>query len=113
MKRRKSIKTSRAAQLEKLENKIEHLVNALSTQQASTRSETGQLSPPVSQISTQVMSERNISRATEVLESLCREPTQTELDGVAGSVSEGTGPAGVVPWRSSAVTLSEAESLLR
>nr|POE75448.1 hypothetical protein CFP56_53560 [Quercus suber] len=47
--RRKIVKPTRAAQLEKLESKIEHLVKALSTKQAGHQPESSQLSPPNSQ----------------------------------------------------------------
>ncbi|KAH9810748.1 hypothetical protein Tdes44962_MAKER05979 [Teratosphaeria destructans] len=65
IRKRKSTKTSRAAQLEQLENKIEHLVNALSASQNSN----SQPSPP-SSVSDNGPSQRSTSQQ-EVIDSLC------------------------------------------
>lgn len=80
---------SRAAQLEKLENKIEHLVNALATTQSHRgfSVDLGQPSPPISQASDRVADRRLLddaqtSRQQAVLDSLC-----DDIDDCTGSSS--------------------------
>ncbi|KAM3419493.1 hypothetical protein BST61_g5418 [Cercospora zeina] len=103
LRRRKSVKTTRAAQLEKLENKIEHLVNALSSQQPNnSRSEYGQPSPPVSHGPSEKLAPRgDISH--ELISSLCCEEHEHEIESITN---------GAVTNRSTIVTLREAEKLL-
>ncbi|KAF2764246.1 hypothetical protein EJ03DRAFT_378776 [Teratosphaeria nubilosa] len=74
IRKRKIIKTSRAAQLEQLENKIEHLVNALSASQ----NLNSQPSPPTS-VTDNGASQLSTSHQ-EVLDSLCGDLPETRDD---------------------------------
>ncbi|KAK0284183.1 hypothetical protein LTR35_005898 [Friedmanniomyces endolithicus] len=119
LRRKKTVKTSRAAQLEKLESKIEHLVNALSTAQNG-----GQVSPPHSQH--RDSDTRVRSRTSEVLDSMCEDFDQS-LPDASQSISRQTSGAESIDTTASGqlmspeekaqievlgVTMSEAEVLL-
>ncbi|KAK5109973.1 hypothetical protein LTR62_006340 [Meristemomyces frigidus] len=83
--KRKSLKSSRAAQLAKLESKIEHLVNTLSTY-PSTLNTTGNPSPPLSQHDFDNDSGRR--RRDEILATLCAD--HDECDDAEGRSSTST-----------------------
>lgn len=119
LRKRKTTKTSRAAQLEKLENKIEHLVNALSTAQQFG----GQPSPTLQNDHT------SGHRPSQMLSTLCadipedaspsRSPTNTgnprsTLTQQPSEMSAGqsTIAADHGDYQSLGVTMSEAEILL-
>lgn len=95
---------SRAAQLEKLESKIEHLVNALATAPQVIRATQthGQPSPPIS--TSRMSSDRGVVSTDDVLQSLCDEGHQCDSTSPPSPSLEAT--------KSSAVTLNEAEVLL-
>ncbi|GIZ39878.1 hypothetical protein CKM354_000324300 [Cercospora kikuchii] len=113
LRRRKSIKTTRAAQLEKLESKIEHLVNALSSQQSNppTRSDHGQPSPPVSHVPSERAGPRG-EISQELISSLCCDATEQDLEPEEVSRDQSPTKNGIASNRLTAVTLSEAEHLL-
>jgi len=111
--------TRRAAQLEKLESKIEHLVNALSTAQNG-----GQVSPPHSRHRDSDPRVRN--RTSEVLDSMC-EDFDRSLPDASQSISRQMSGADSIDTTASdhmmspeekaqlevlGVTMSEAEVLL-
>ncbi len=92
--------TSRAAQLEKLENKIEHLVNALATTQSHRgfSVDLGQPSPPISQTSERtdrlyhdqrILEDAQNPRQQAVLNSLC-----DAIDEIQEDVSESASSSG-------------------
>ncbi|KAK4506493.1 hypothetical protein PRZ48_000225 [Zasmidium cellare] len=113
LRRKKVVKTTRAAQLEKLESKIEHLVNTLSSgpQPSYRTNEYGQPSPPISQVSS--AQEKTVvgSRTEEVLHSLCHDSNGTVHTGSSGQPTPALAPPSDIPI-ASAITLSEAEILL-
>ncbi|KAK4954362.1 hypothetical protein LTR10_007793 [Elasticomyces elasticus] len=115
LRKRKIAKTSRAAQLEKLENKIEHLVNALSTAQNG-----GQPSPPLSQNRDGESNTVLRTRTSEVLDSMCEEfeeslPEEKSMSRQTSGVNaceESMSLQDRVYYDALGVTLGEAEVLL-
>lgn len=120
---------SRAAQLEKLENKIEHLVNALATTQSQRgfSVDLGQPSPPLSHTSTRVVNQRVLddaqnSRQQAVLDSLCDDiddstgSTPSSASGSPGPTTSGTQVTSPIAlhadYTSVGVPMAEAEVLL-
>ncbi|KAF2719183.1 hypothetical protein K431DRAFT_192180, partial [Polychaeton citri CBS 116435] len=78
VRKRKVVKTTRAAQLEKLESKLENLVNALSTSKARQQlNELGQPSPPTSLTSSTESSEQRDGQQQSQQESRVRDFVQT------------------------------------
>ncbi|TKA79019.1 hypothetical protein B0A55_03167 [Friedmanniomyces simplex] len=96
-------KAKRAAQLEKLESKIEHLVNALSTAQNG-----GQLSPPHSQ--NRDGDARVRSRTSEVLDSMCEDFHEDLPDG-SQTISRRTSGADTVVTTASDQMMSPEEKV--
>ncbi|KAK5163969.1 uncharacterized protein LTR77_010365 [Saxophila tyrrhenica] len=137
LRRRKVVKTTRAAQLEKLENKIEHLVNALATTQSHRgfSVDLGQPSPPISATSERVSADKfyEQQRITDdsfnprqhaVLSSLC-DPIDGREDGCTSSSSSSPTPdpttastaatspvAQLADYQSVGVSMAEADVLL-
>ncbi|CZT25367.1 uncharacterized protein RCC_11098 [Ramularia collo-cygni] len=123
LRRRKVVKPTRAAQLEKIESKIEHLVNALSSAPLNRRGEHGQPSPSISQPSAHIPNERSPGGSpSEAYIGPCLDdinirrtgPPQashhSETPGVPREVPVAPGPKEDVPLID--ITLDEAEGLI-
>ncbi|EME49367.1 hypothetical protein DOTSEDRAFT_68225 [Dothistroma septosporum NZE10] len=116
VRRRKPIKTTRAAQLEKLESKIEHLVNTLSHGQIPSTCvppALGRPAPPVSLQASSITDRAGCSftRTSDVLRSLCEEGCASpSTDANPSSVT--TSANLQLERTNTCVRLSEAESLL-